>query len=80
MICVKFTLSNMWCTVNQEETEMKNEFQMTILHIKKKSNTNYKNKKLNIERKRLKNKKRITSLLISFFGNYLIQIYLLHKM
>lgn len=35
MICVKFTLSNMWCTVNQEETEMKNEFQMTILRIKK---------------------------------------------
>lgn len=24
MICVKFTLSNKWCTVNQEETEIKN--------------------------------------------------------
>lgn len=34
MICVNFILSNIWCIVNQEETEMKNEFEIT-LYIKK---------------------------------------------
>lgn len=46
MICVNFILSNIWCIINQGETEMKNEFKIT-LYIKK-LNINYNKKKRNI--------------------------------